>query len=223
VTINRTLLSTLKGGSSFAALVLLSAGLLYADPITYTFTGSGTGSLGATNFTNASFTVTLTSDTSNVAVQPVLGSIPGIIGLPADIDIAGIGTENFTGTAFIFAGGVSVGFGEGNSGVPSLPGNLITVNNAALTGYGLTTGITASGTNTILSQFVNADTSGGLLTFNTMSSVTFDSSVSGVPEPSAFALLGGVVMILVLFKRRSSRSPRALLRAAALAPSSLVR
>jgi len=195
-----------KGVKSGAALLLLGAGLLQGNAVTYTFSGSGTGSLGTTDFTNANFVVTLDGDTSEVAIQPPLGSIPGIIGLPVDIDITGVGTVNFTGTTFIFTYSETVGFGEDNSGLTPPPGNLIQITAANLSGYGLTSDIISSGGNTVLGQFVNAATSGGSLTFTSMSTVTFNANVSSIPEPSAVALVGGAMAVLTLLKRMRKNS-----------------
>ena len=197
------LVSSFKSGNCLAPLLLLGAALLHAAPITYTFSGTGTGSLGTTNFTDASFVATLTSDTADVAFVPALSAL-GIVGLPADIEIAGVGSLNFTGTTFIFTGGQVVGFGEDNAGIPSPPGNLIQINNAALSGYNLASDLTASGANDILSQFQNAATSGGALSFSSMSTVTFQSvvsAVSGVPEPSTIVILGAGLALLALRKK----------------------
>lgn len=196
--IRRMLLGSLKSGNCLVPL-LLGAGLLHAAPITYTFSGTGTGTLGTTSFTDASFVATLTSDTANVAFVPALSAL-GILGLPADIEIAGVGSLNFTGTAFIFTGGQVVGFGEDNAGFPSPPGNLIQIDNANVSGYNLASNFTTSGANGILSQFQNAATSGGSLSFSSMSTVTFVSALS-TPEPSTFVILGAGLAILAWRKR----------------------
>jgi hypothetical protein len=72
----------------------------HAVPITYRVTATGTGSLGASNFTNALVTVTMTSDTSTVTP----GSAPFIFSNtgPATVDVAGIGTATFTRATAVF-------------------------------------------------------------------------------------------------------------------------
>lgn len=198
-----------------APLLLLSVGVLQANPVTYTFTGTGTGTLAptplaTTSFTNANFVVTLTSDTGNVALVPSLGNIPAIVGLPANINISGLGDLNFTGTTFIFAvpAAGEVGFGEDNTGFFSPPGNLIQITNAVLSGYNLTTSATASGANGILSQFNNAATNGGPLSFSSMSTVTFVANVSPAPEPGSILLTGAALLgLAVLAARRAASRP----------------
>ena len=49
-----------------SALLLLGGQTAYADTLTYTFQGSGTGSIGTTSFTNSPFTITLTADSSSI-------------------------------------------------------------------------------------------------------------------------------------------------------------
>ena len=46
--------------------VVAFSGAVRATPIEYIFTGTGTGTLGTTSFTDASFTVSLVGDTSTV-------------------------------------------------------------------------------------------------------------------------------------------------------------
>src|ERR1035441_4641697 len=178
-------LSTFKllmRGSCLASVLLLGATLLSAEPITYTFSGTGTGAIGTSNFTDASFVVTINSDTTNVGYVPFLGTT-GILGLPATIDISGVGTEIFTGNNFIYRGNFAatdgwVGFGES--------WNLFELVGPSLFSYGLTTDLTVTGINGKLAQDNNISTSGGLLSFRSMTPITFQSDVpAATPEPSS--------------------------------------
>lgn len=49
-----------------AGPVLSAASAAYATPITYTFTGTGSGTIGTTSFTDATFTFVFTADTTAI-------------------------------------------------------------------------------------------------------------------------------------------------------------
>ena len=55
----------------FGGWIVLFVNEVQASPITYSLTSTATGTLGASSFTNAPLTVTLTGDTSNVMAGPV--------------------------------------------------------------------------------------------------------------------------------------------------------
>lgn len=86
--------------------VLLSAFVLAAgasaSPIVYVLTGTATGTLGATPFSSAAFTVTSTADASQVFVAS--GSPPfQTFEVPAStstIDIDGVGALTFTDATY---------------------------------------------------------------------------------------------------------------------------
>jgi hypothetical protein len=183
-------------------LLLLGAGLLQASPITYTFTGSGTGALGATLFTNANFVATLTTDTSNVGPVGAPGAV-GVIGLPVNINISGVGLETFTGTMVVYGYSSEVGFAEGNLGLFTAPGDIVAIDNSVLIGYDLVSNKTVSGPNVTTSSFTGANTSGGALSFTSMSTVTFQAVVGAgsAPEPGSFFLLLGALGAVPLLKR----------------------
>jgi hypothetical protein len=183
--------------------LLLGVGLLQAGPITYTFSGTGTGALGSTSFTSASFVVTLAGDTSDVGPVAGTGGLSGIAGLPANINIAGVGLLDFTGGAFILAEG---GFDNVIFGVTD---NLINISNPSLFGYDLASDFTTSGTNFsgALADFNNVGTGGGLLSFSSMSSVTFQSELgSSTPEPQSLFMLASAFVIAPFLRRMRPRS-----------------
>jgi hypothetical protein len=192
----------------------LFGGLIQAAPITYTFSGSGTGTLATTAFTNANFVVTLTSDTSQAIPQSQLGNELGIIPIAAQINITGVGTETFTGTTFLaispFQSPIwQLDFGEGNAGLFSAPGNLFELRDATLNQYNLVSNFTDSGTNLYLSQFLAASTNGGALTFTSMSPISFQATVgqaSVAPEPgTAGMLLAGLAGLAIAGRARFNR------------------
>jgi len=183
---------------TLAAFILIVASA-FAAPISYTFTGTGTGSIGTDPFTNAAFVVTINADTSQVAYQPLLTSY-GILNLAGTIGISGIGTANFTDPLFFFGGHGSADVGFGYFG----PGNLIDVLNAAASTYDLVSNFTFTGPNGNLNQFVGAATNMGALTYTSMSDVTF-TAVAGVPEPGCALLAVAGLAVVVLRRRRLNR------------------
>jgi hypothetical protein len=76
-----------------AFLCLAGLGEARADLITYTFSGTATGSLGANRFTDASFTLTSTADTTQVMGSGGIFVVPD---LTATVSVAGLGTADFT-------------------------------------------------------------------------------------------------------------------------------
>ncbi len=71
-------------------------GSMQAAPITYTLTSTASGTLGASTFTNATVTVTLSGDTSGITAGT--GSFTGALlnAGNSSITIAGVGTATFT-------------------------------------------------------------------------------------------------------------------------------
>jgi len=84
-----------------ATLTILTAALLYpvipvqAAPIRYTLTARATGTLGASSFTNAQVTVTLTGDTSGVMPGPSPFEDVLVNSGVATVNVAGVGTATF--------------------------------------------------------------------------------------------------------------------------------
>jgi len=180
-----------------------------ATPITYQFTGSGSGSLGATTFSGAAFVVTLRGDTTDVAIFVNLGAIPGNENLTGNIAITGVGTSTFTNSLFIFSAPPEIftvplafyGFGTFSSSGGH--GNLISLNTP--TGPDLVSNFgPTSSPNSSLSQFHDETTSLGNLTFSTMSDVTFRETVGVVPEPSTMVLIGSGLVAAIRARRRQT-------------------
>ncbi len=78
------------------AAVALFGSIIQAAPITYTLTSTASGTLGASTFTNASVTVTLSGDTSGITAGT--GSFSGALinTGTATVTIGGLGTATFT-------------------------------------------------------------------------------------------------------------------------------
>jgi hypothetical protein len=176
--------------------------------VTYTETGVGSGTLGASSFTNALITFTQTSDTNSV----ILGNPPpsGVIffGAPdftSTVNVAGLGTASITVPTFTqstssieFAG---VGLGDPNSGQP-LP-ILLGVSALALRTYDLRSSIGPI-TGTTISLPLGqpfATNLGPFVLASTAATATFQATV--VPEPSSLALcVLGVAAVASYGRRR---------------------
>src|SRR5579872_1968244 len=97
------------------AVVLAAIGILggiaSATPIVYTLRTTATGTLGASVFTDATVTVKLTGDTSNIAFGPSPLNVFLVNPGGATIDISGLGTSTFTGSIEILSSFDTFAFG----------------------------------------------------------------------------------------------------------------
>lgn len=122
-----TLRKVLLHSCAIVFLVCGSAAAAKADPLIFTITAVGSGSLGANAFTNASFTIAAVANTS--AVRP--GPVPGVFEIPnslVTVSVAGLPTATFTIPINILD---SQGLSRAGFGAPTLGTGLLTVNNPA--------------------------------------------------------------------------------------------
>jgi hypothetical protein len=185
-------------------LVGLLARPAQAQNILYTFSGVGAGDLDGADFGATDFVVSIFADTANIQeLNPDVFSIPNLTGT---IDITGVGLLTFTQPLYVFNNQPAevVGFGDAQRA------DLIDL---GLLGVGLDTYQldTAFGPITdptpFFSQFVDAGTSGGPLTFTSMRDGTFTATLVGqaVPEPGTLGLLLTAGLSGSFVARRRSR------------------
>jgi hypothetical protein len=176
------------------AVFVLDCSLVSATPITYIYSGTGTGQLGSGTFSNASFKITALADTNNITSWGPASNGPQNTHLTTMIDITSLGSYSITTPSHSWMSGSSSGTGGLGK---NLDFNWIKFQENALIGYGLNTPIgpvlEVSPTN--VDQFHDVSTSGGLLKFMSISAVTFTAIIA--PEPSNLLLLGiGAISLL---------------------------
>jgi len=172
---------------------------------TYVFTGVASGSLGGTNFTNATLTITATGDTQNI--QPGFNSFNELDFAPGDtkVTISGIGTAGFTnfiyvvddfGTGVLNLGGL---FSQGNLVLISMTN--ASVGSTAFSNYFLSTSLGPLGEAADnVTNWLNLPTSSGPLSLDSYTNVSFQAGVT--PEPRTFVLLPLGLAALLLIKKR---------------------
>lgn len=175
-------------GLVVAALAMMPS-LASASLITYTYSGTATGSLDVTGFGPAAFVITALADTANIG--PWCCGNAQDTHSSASIDLTGFGVFDFTlPTHTWISEGCCMGFGR-DLGLNLL--TLIHVPGLTDVGYGLDTA-TGPFSDPIAGapgQFVDIPTTGGLLTFSSVSDVTFEASTAPeVPEPATLLLFG---------------------------------
>jgi hypothetical protein len=154
-----------------------------ANPVTFSFTGEGSGNLDGTVFTNAAFEVLIWGDTYNIEVTPSFHSISDLSGT---IDISGLGVGSFVNPLYVFNNQENQVVGFGNS----IQLDLIDlfISNVGLDTYDLTTSFgPITDPTPYFRQFNSVELDTGFLTFSSMSYATFTATV--IPASTHLAML----------------------------------
>jgi len=191
---------------------LLLTALASADPLTLTFSGTGSGSVGGNAFDSAAFIFTFDTDT-NLITKPSCcqpdSTTPN--GTPATFWIDGIGSGTLMGDQAVF---VNPSPAELNVGIwhYNEPDWLV-LNSSAFATYDFSTNL-----GPLLAPLAYAfttpfPTSLGMLHLDSVTGVTFTSVVgspttgASVPEPSSVVLLGaGLALVCGRLRRRKINS-----------------
>jgi hypothetical protein len=195
-----------------AAVALLSgATLVSAEPITYMFTGTGSGTIDTTAFTNARFTIIAQADTANVFNY--FADLPAITLSTSSIAIEGVGTGAFTHEKIVFVNQTTSVIGFGAPGYNAVLADYVDINDPVFSTYDLTTPLgPITKAYPMYAGFFNIPTTLGNLTMGGQSNVhdvAFVASTSSVvPEPSSLTGLGAAALCLSclgVWRRRSLR------------------
>jgi hypothetical protein len=171
------------------------------DPITYILSGTATGTVGATPFTNAAFTIRVFADTKDVT-HPT-PEVYFLEDITSTLEIAGFPFAAFTLPEHMFVTEPdALGFQRSHDLGDDLL-DIIDEQNAFAT-YDLRSsfGPVFEPFPQAVEQFTNEPTTIGNVTFASARDVTFRAIV--VPEPSSLLLLG-VGFSIALWYRRSGR------------------
>jgi len=171
-----------------AVICIVAGNPAQATPITFSFTGVGSGNLDTTVFTDAAFEVLISVDTDDVIFRT---DTYGIEDLSGTIDISGVGIGTFVEPLYVFDCQSCVAVGFGNRTKYDLID--LFVIGVGLDTYDLTSYFgPISDQDPFFGQFVNVELSIGALTFTSMSYATF----TAIPEPGTVLLVavGGLVI-----------------------------
>lgn len=210
----------LEMNSRLLLLCILLAPLALCDPLTLTFAGTGSGSLGSDTFTGSNFTITFTTDTSDLATP---GGYPNDISTPegtsATFSVTGVGSGTLTGNQAVFVNDT-----ENDVGIWFFqPPDFLTLGNFSFATYKLSSSIgPISGTASALSESIPTSVEGESLSLTGVSALTFTADVTAassgggggggatVPEPATWTLSGvvlGVFLLANLRRKLTSRHP----------------
>jgi hypothetical protein len=200
-------------GVSFAALLFVASAL--ASPITFTFVGADSGSLGGTPFGSSAITFTAVADTADLVSNPCCSATSAVLDNSTVVTISGLGTFTFTSqtevwwlTSLDFGG-----LGAYNGNPATIVGtNLVDVGDSSLAGWNENTSIgpVIDPTTGNFTQWtsVNEETNVGQLILNSGGSLSsFQASVGAAPEPASLLMVGAGLLGTAALRRKRRTIP----------------
>jgi hypothetical protein len=181
-----------------AAAVACVAGGALAAPITYTFSGTASGTLDGVPFTDAAFTATASGDTANI-VQASPGTYCNDLGT-VTITIGGVGTVTTTGPNLVFSNTGNEVWGFENGTCAASVTDWLDVNDPASAAYHLDVAIgpstgTSDGGSTVATSGGDLDLASVPLTFTAVGGAA--PLPAAVATPALDARMLGVLILLV--------------------------
>lgn len=177
-------------GCCFVAGVLLASQTSNADPVTFSFTGTGTGAVGGNSFTNALFDISIMGDTNNSMPVPGFPNSTRVLSNSATVTINGTVSQIIPQLSVFSNTGGFVGLA-----LPPSTDLILGPSDPAFAPWDLTTSIGPITGEASFSNWssVTIGTSNGNLVFDDDDiETTFTAVVTPVPEP-------GFVSGLLLF------------------------
>jgi len=171
-----------------------------ALPLTTTISATGSGTIGAASFNNASFVITSVGDTA--ARQPISPSLGFYIdNTTASINISGIGLANFTLATRIFVNNTKSGAGFSRAGAGG--DDILDVEGATFASWNMLTNVGPVFDADLIpiGQAHNLSTTLGTLSFSSYSNATFQAVI---PEPTCASTSAALLSVL----RRTARRRR---------------
>jgi hypothetical protein len=179
----------------------LLCGAANASLIVYTEQDTVSGSLGGVGFTNATMTLVLTGDTSNVT-NPSSGLFQNAG--PATVAISGLGSGTFLDSIIVFA--FQPNQAAGFEDITKPADILDTLLAPPLGSYDLTTSIGPVLGTAAFNPSTGFATSAGTLVLTAASNPTFSAAVAA-PETSSLGLVGiGLAGVVVIARRKAAKA-----------------
>ena len=177
----------MKCAATSAAVILLLAGAemtVQAAPVTYTLSGTGSGSLGEQAFADAPFTITAVTDTSQIT-SPLRG-IYTVPNATATVAIAGLGVSAAFTIPTITVDNQNLSLA--GLSAPDQNRAILLVASPAFATYNLVTSVGPATGSTGFNPGFAFSTAAGDFSLRAAPGATFQASV--VPEPPPLALFG---------------------------------
>jgi len=206
----------MKASLWVSVVALLSVGSALAGPVTFTFVGTDSGSLGGTPFGSSTITITAVADTANLVSDPCCGASSAVLDNSTVVTISGLGAFTFTSQTEVWwitslgAGGLGAYDGNPTTVIGS---NLVDVGDSSLVGWNENTSIgpVIDPTTGNFTQwtFVDEETNAGQLILNSGGSLSsFQASVGAAPEPASLLFVGaGLIGAAALRRERRTVPP----------------
>ena len=178
-----------------------------ASEIIYTFSGVGSGTLGADSFSDASYAITLYADTSKIVVTPLLFGESFVPDLSATVFVNGLGTATITSQMVVYdlndlgmVGPATISLFNSDDD----PAARVLAVHPDTKEYFLSEAIGPIGGTLVDNQSSGASfaTSDGDFSFSSLTSVRFQATPQAVPESSMTVLVCAASLALGLLTRK---------------------